>query len=216
MRVDDKNIDMRHTFKNGPQKIVDVGTSLKVEFESYGITKKNKMKEDLIEKFIADPIVSELINRRKEFTLVGGAVVDIMEDRKPKDYDFIELHSSVVEDLDFVCDSRWSGTFKFKGETIQLLKTSTNDFEFRISQSKLHLPTIYGDTTDPVSKLKLTYDEISFENKVLIPIGYKKDTVMRCLYRIPHWRKKGYTLQDVTYYSLLEQIGSSSIQKNSK
>lgn len=175
-----------------------------------------KDNREFIDKFIADPIVSELINRRARFTLVGGAVVDIMEGRKPKDYDFTELNPYVVEDMDFVCDSRWSGTFKFKGEIIQLLKTSTNDFEFRISQSKLHLPMIYGNSTDPISNLKLTYDKISFENKVLIPIGYGKDTVMRCLYRIPHWRKKGYTLQDVTYYSLLEQIGSNGIQKNSK
>lgn len=62
-------------------------------------------------------------------------------------------------------------------------------------------------------KLTLILDETSFEKKILIPTEkawIEKKNALNSLRRIPHWRNKGYTINDTTYLSLLGVIGKSN------
>lgn len=62
-------------------------------------------------------------------------------------------------------------------------------------------------------ELHLSMCGTSFENKVLIPsetAWTEKKNALNSLRRIPHWRKKGYEISDVTYLSFLAVVGKNS------
>lgn len=159
------------------------------------------MNKDLI---LEDPTIKELLDYFKEnkmycvLDLVGGAVVDLLEGRKPKDYDIIgggDKFKSVLEELGYAWkyETKTSSTY-VKGEvTIQILKTKLADFDFKISQSTFSL----------IGKNDLTVDKVSFEKKVLIPTCFEDKTkAINALKRKIHWEKKGYSMPDETYLSL--------------
>ena len=158
--------------------------------------------------FKADPIISlalelDVINIK----LVGGAVVDILEGRKVKDYDFLKFSSHDAKKLGFKYshDSKTATTYLKDGLVIQALKTDSNDFDFKISQSQLSF--------NYKKNLSLNIDEISFDNKLLIPVNkswLEKKNALNSLRRIVHWKNKGYTINDVTYLSLLSIVGKSN------
>lgn len=134
--------------------------------------------------------------------LTGGAIIDILHDRTPKDFDFINIPTHVIEQLpdcgyDFISDSSTAMTFRHRGlgYTIQILKTNIEDFDFTISASLYYL---HGRN--------LKIDIVSFNTNTLIPNNWDSRTsVISALRRIPHYRDKGFNISDVTYQSLLNK-----------
>lgn len=142
--------------------------------------------------------------------LVGGAVLDIINKKTPKDYDFVGWTQDVLKKLldngyKFCHETKSAVTIK-KGETIiQLINTDLKDFDFKISQSRYSVKDSY-----------ITIDKISFENKSLIPVVFEdKRNAMNALRRIPHWKNKGYTINDLTYLSLLNILSKGNRNLNS-
>ena len=166
------------------------------------------MTEEQEKLFKADPIISLALEKDiTNIKLVGGAVVDILEKRKPKDYDFYTLNSEEADKLGFKYshDSKTATTYVKDELTIQVLKTDVNDFDFKISQATFSLTY--------QKKLTLTIDKISFENKVLIPcekVWTEKKNALNSLRRIVHWKNKGYKINDITYLSLLSVVGKGN------
>ena len=118
--------------------------------------------EDL---FKADPLIkvileTEGINATK---LVGGAVIDILSKRVPKDYDFEVNYFPKVDklNLEYQYETKTAKTFKKGDFILQQLKTSKDNFDFKISQATL--------TIACNKKLSLSIDKDSFDNKTLIP-----------------------------------------------
>ena len=144
------------------------------------------------------------------FCLIGGAVVDIIEGRQPKDYDFMGATDSIKNKFEgagykFLYNTRTSDTYYKNGVTVQFLKTSVEDFDFEIGRSSFFF-----------KGLALKVDKNSFDNKLLVPINFeKRRNVLNSLKRVPHWKKKGYSIDDTTYLSLLNNLGGESINLNS-
>lgn len=160
--------------------------------------------------FREDPLIKLLLESSSpsSIILIGGAVIDILEGRKPKDYDFQLNYFPDVDKfgLEYQYETKTAKTFK-KGEfTLQQLKTSPSDFDFKISQATLMIKAHKNELT-------LTLDKNSFDNKTLIPTdicwGVKKNA-LNSLRRIIHWKNKGYTINDITYLSLLGVVSKNS------
>lgn len=158
--------------------------------------------------FKADPLIKLILeNNLNNLKLVGGAVIDILEGRKVKDYDFLAMTDTEVLKLGFKYshDTKTATTY-IKGDLIvQRLKTNINDFDFKISQATL--------TWNYKKELQLTICETSFENKALIPCDAawtEKKNALNSLRRITHWREKGYKISDITYLSLLSVVGKNN------
>jgi hypothetical protein len=166
------------------------------------------MTQEQEELFKADPIISLVLeNNITSVKLVGGAVVDILEGRKVKDYDFMSLTSLEAEKLGFKYshDTKTATTYVKDDFIIQVLKTDINDFDFKISQSTL--------SWNYKKEFNLVLDENSFNNKTLIPPNKsweEKKNALNSLMRIPHWKNKGYTINDTTYLSLLGVVGKGN------
>lgn len=138
--------------------------------------------------------------------LTGGAVIDILEGRKPKDYDFIfntNLDKALSNHGELQYVSNTSVTYKIHGVIVQLLYKSTEDFPYTIEQAKYNIN----------NKSLIDFCDTSFNNKILIPTILKKSgfissnfTAYDALIRVPHWGKKGYKLPEITYKSLLNKL----------
>lgn len=166
---------------------------------------KNKIRNDEVVKgFII------LLAGRSETSylkLAGGSIIDILEDRKPKDYDFCG-GNSVIEKMfvddgyKFLTDTATATTYRKGAIVVQFLKKDISEFDFTISQS------CYYFKHD-----SLSIDETAFEKKTLIPCNWwNKDSLFSALQRVPHYYKKGYTIKDVTYLSMLNTIKPSYIR----
>lgn len=148
--------------------------------------------------------------------LVGGAVIDILEDRVPKDYDFI-FTNILKEKLDKVAEfqyvSQTSYTYKYNDFIIQLLVKDVANFPFLIEKF------IYKIQTNSLENL----DEVSFKSKGLIPSAIvgelddysKSKSATEALMRIPHWQRKGYKINDVTYQTLIKIATKRTERKES-
>ena len=139
-----------------------------------------------------------------DIRLVGGAVIDILDGKEPKDYDLIGCNEGILIKNGFiwVTDTANATTMEKDGIKVQLLKTKTEDFDFRISTSsvRFHKGNVYYDLKE--------YD---ITNKILIPQNYKdKKNILNSLSRIPHWRNKGYNISDSSYYSLLNGLSQGT------
>lgn len=163
-------------------------------------------KETLLEiakRIEANEVVKKLqkTSINKFGSLIGGAVVDIALGKEPKDYDIVGVHENhhkygLGEEFVFISETMWAYTYMLENKTIQFLKKGDWDFEFKISQSKYELNT--GN---------LFIDKPSFDNKTLIPVNFhNKQMLKEGLIRLPHWRKKGFTMCDTTYKSVLETL----------
>jgi hypothetical protein len=135
-------------------------------------------------------------------SLVGGSVVDILEGRKPKDYDvlavcdFNALHKCGFQ---FLTETKFATTFIKDNLVFQFLKTSIECFDFTISQSRYYFNTEC-----------LHIDEISYEKKLLRPVNFtNRRQIIDSLLRIPHWKRKGYNIDDVSYISLLSSLNKA-------
>ena len=139
------------------------------------------------------------------FCLVGGAIIDILEDRKPKDYDFLGHTEGVInkfidEGFEYCYETKSAITLRKSGYIVQFLKTLSSSFDFKISQAK------YSFKSE-----KLTIDKLSFSKKILIPVSFDdRRSALSALIRVPHWKRKGYEIHDMTYLSLLGLLGGKS------
>lgn len=150
-----------------------------------------------------DPLIKELIDAKTSFILVGGAVIDIIEGRKPKDYDFLNIQRGLGSiNFKFVCDTATATTYERDGIMIQLLKGNTDKFDFKIAQARISMDYVSYGKYEP----NLTIDRDSYLNKTLIPVSYDPDSALNALMRIPHWRKKGFEINDKTYHSLIRAV----------
>jgi hypothetical protein len=137
--------------------------------------------------------------------LVGGAVIDILENRIPKDYDVVGFNVSEFKKLkdlgfEFKYDSKTATTFYFGDKIIQFLKTTKDTFDYTISQSSYSL-----------SSNSLTIDELSFNSKLLIPTIHtweNKGKSLNALKRTINYAKKGYSLPEETFISLLNNVST--------
>lgn len=142
--------------------------------------------------------------------LVGGAVVDIIDGREPKDYDIIvygnqKSYISALEKCGYrlLMDSSTAITYFFGDIVVQLLKTNLNRFDFTVSQSTFNLESLEAEI-----------QEHEIKNKLLIPVNLDdKKCILSSLSRIPHWRKKGYDIKEQTYYTLLNKLIDSKTQE---
>jgi hypothetical protein len=170
----------------------------------------SKQKLEWRDKVSCNPVIQELQKYVKEecrlytVLLAGGAVVDILDGRTPKDYDIIGAPGALgsrllAEGYEFLGDTSKASTY-LKGTTIiQLLKVnSINDFEFTISQTSVNLRTL---------DLKINRDH--YNSKELVPVKFTGQQGYSALARIPHWMKKGYSIKEVTYHSLLRNVVKS-------
>jgi len=130
--------------------------------------------------------------------LAGGAVVDILEGREPKDFDFInwgepELVKFRKAGFKHTYTTKSSITMEKEGIVVQFISFKLKQFGFKIEQS-----------TYDIIKGNLTIDEDSFNNKVLVPVNFDLFQNLRsAAFRIPHWVGKGYHIPDITYLSLM-------------
>lgn len=169
--------------------------------------------KEMIDKIMENPIIKEIYDNF-EFKsygskpiLVGGAILDILEGREPKDYDFLNDAEPALRTTlkllgyKYSHESKTAITYNKGSVIVQILKTSIEDFEYTISQTRL----IFKMNTP-----EFIIDKESFEGKVLVPIEFDRPfQAVRCLLRKPHWEKKGYNLPEETYYSLLNLVYKS-------
>ena len=163
------------------------------------------------ELFKADPFVKAVLelDENSSIQLIGGAVIDILEKRKPKDYDLIGyVSSTLLKDLGLMYqyETKTAKTYRKEKLIVQILKTEKADFDFKISEAAL---TIHAKT----KRLTLSIDEQSFDNKMLIPCDrcwVERRNAMNTLHRIVHWAAKGYKINGVTYLSLLGVVAKNN------
>jgi hypothetical protein len=161
------------------------------------------------ELFKADPFIKLVLETIgiSSINLIGGAVIDILEGRTPKDYDTIgglDLYKNKLG-LEFQYETKTAKTYKTGDLIIQDLKTQKEDFDFKISQATLKV--------DYNKKLSLQIDADSFDNKTLLPCERcwtEKSNALKALQRVVHWHKKGYEINDITYLSLLGVVGKNN------
>jgi hypothetical protein len=150
---------------------------------------------------INDSIIHDLCINDIQFELTGGAIIDILEERIPKDYDFLSLNISKMRqigmDIELIYETEFSITYRYKGRIFQHLKTSINDFDYTISQTKF---------THYVGKVELKFIDDSFACKQLTPVSWDVKNAIRALIRLPHWFKKGYSIHEQTYLSLVRAV----------
>lgn len=135
--------------------------------------------------------------------LTGGAVIDILMDRTPKDFDFLMIHESILSRLSdlgfhFISDTSTAMTFSHDkiSQRIQFIKTPVDEFDYTISCSLFNIG----------HKRLIAFDHISFNSKILVPRNWKsKKSMISALKRYPHYINKGFTLPEVTYQSLLNK-----------
>lgn len=137
------------------------------------------------------------------FSLAGGAVIDILEGREPKDYDFIDWSQEDVDrfraaGFKHVYTTNSSITMEKDGIVVQFISYKKEQFGFKIEQAAYRF-----------CKEELTIDRDSFENKVLIPVSFDlSQNIRSAAMRIPHWQNKGYHIPDLTYLSLMSAVFS--------
>ena len=166
------------------------------------------MTDEQKELFEKDPLIKLLMEKCNGWCLTGGVIIDILEGRKPKDYDFRTLYDTELEKLNFkfLFETKTAITYLIEEKyTIQVLKTLAMDFDFKISTTELKC--------NYKKELFWSVDKISFDNKILIPqpnsFEHKKNA-LNSLKRIPHWRAKGYSIPDETYMSLLNVLAKNN------
>lgn len=169
-----------------------------------------KEKEEII---LKDPVVAFVKKQWEEakhcdsLFLTGGAVIDLLEGRKPKDYDFVisgyDVGRIVKEGaklgLTFEYTSATAVTFSWRGCDIQVLRKPVDEFPFTIEQSKF---SIKNGTFK-------NFDEVSFNTKKLIPndvliFARQEITRKNFLNRIEKWESKGYKIHPITKRSYLK------------
>lgn len=167
--------------------------------------------QEVLERVMNDKSLIEIAEKLslvsdKSVNLVGGAIIDILDGRVPKDYDFLFSGISIenvykglmdVEEFEFISDSNTALTYLFRGKTVQILKkTTTSDFDFTISKAEINV----------VNPTVVFFDFTSYKSRKLIPTQSSRDNPILPLRRIPHWSKKGFECPEITYQGLLTKL----------
>lgn len=170
-----------------------------------------KEKEEII---LKDPVVAFITSKWKEakhcnsLFLTGGAVIDLLEGRKPKDYDFYLtsvldfnriIKGGVELGLNFNYTSATAVSFTWEGNDIQVLRKDPSEFPFTIEMSKFSIRESIFEF----------FDNVSFSSKILIPndgLLFNNTDVTRTnfLNRISKWESKGYKIHPITKKSYLK------------
>lgn len=165
----------------------------------------SELERTLVEQLKENPtilLLKEVLGDSKyslsRLLLAGGAVVDILEGREPKDFDFINWRESDLirfrkAGFKHTYTSKSSITMEKDDVVVQFISFELKQFGFKIEQS-----------TFDIVKGELKIDEDSFTNKVLIPVNFDEfENLRSAAFRIPHWVGKGYNIPDITYLSLM-------------
>ena len=168
------------------------------------------------------PVVKELretiltMSKGSHAYLVGGAVVDILEGRKPKDYDFnvsfceegwVKINNN--PDFRFLYNSATATTYLFKGKHIvQILEKQSDHFPFFIEKIK------YDVVKETIYTLN-SFTEVSFNSKRLIPYRaiFREGSITHKAYkqRVKRWKQKGYRIPNITYKSFNKMTTGKSL-----
>lgn len=185
-----------------------------IETEILPTKSEKEIQDERVEKLKNDPVVKYIMEvwkgkgRCDSLWLTGGAVIDILEGREPKDYDFLcgsPMHSENLKralslGLIYGYSSTKAVTFFTKdGKMVQVLRTHKEDFPFTIEQSSF---SIRNGT--------LTICEASFKSKKLIPnhdlAMSGKLSLERFKCRKNKWESKGYSMHPITNTSYTNYI----------
>jgi hypothetical protein len=151
-------------------------------------------------KFIKDL----LGNSKSNNYLVGGAILDILAETEPKDFDIISSNTEetcealLKAGCDFLHVTKTAFTFKHfpHGQIIQVLKAKdTSKFDFTINQTEINLKSDYV----------VYFDAVSYNEKTLIPTDYSfsnKHRSLVCLKRKDKMESKGFMFPIMTQKSL--------------
>lgn len=191
---------------------------MKKPFENVTHEKFPLFKEEMAEKIKNDKgykMIKEIFNNNQlslseyKYHLTGGAIVDIIFGRIPKDYDIITTDSTwdreefcnllLYYGFKFQYETKYASTFIKEGMTFQVLKTKIEDFDFKIGQSRLNF--------DNGRHFRFDIDYVSLKEMTLIPTTksfFDPKYALNALRRIPHWKKKGFAIDERTYLSLLD------------
>lgn len=141
--------------------------------------------------------------------LTGGSIIDILDDRTPKDYDFIstldmkDIINSLPEKVKFIRLTKTALTVKYRGIVIQFLRKQVGDFPFLNEASTYNLKTN-----------ELNIYERAYNEKILIPNPDVRTARSIFRKRVKHWKKKGYTIDSISMKSFYRNsIKESSISQ---
>lgn len=158
-------------------------------------------------------ILDEIITKEVIIThLTGGAIIDILDGRNPKDYDVIAsrpLKECLIKNgFSIQYETATSITFKREDIIVQELKRQlVDEFDFRIASAKYKL----GSNI----KNKLSIDIDDYKNRTLVPNRWDKESIINSLYRLPHWSKKRFGVREETYLSMIRKL-SNQLNKRSQ
>jgi len=157
--------------------------------------------QELKEIFLTDPMVKLLYDEMEKraystptLMLTGGAIVDILRGKTPKDYDFVKAEKrNFPKDIHFIRNSATADTYGLRGMEVQLLVKERVMFPYTVNQSYVSISS---------KCLSISIDD-SFYDKILRPVSFKPKRAVECLMTYPKMRDKGFILPDLTYYSLV-------------
>ena len=180
------------------------------------------MSLEQLEKIRIHSVVSQLCSIFEEYNgavcLTGGAIIDILSSRTPKDYDLIVNRGvnykylisfllTIPEKFIFVCTTKYATTFKFKAEhgthVVQVLHHGVEQFDFTISQGQ------FAFQTKLVRVFSGLFDNFSFKRKELFPVSYDPKSLLNCLCRVTKYKQKGFTMSDVTFDSVVNTLAQT-------
>lgn len=170
-----------------------------------------KENKELLDNHPKIKLLKEIFEKCNGVELVGGAVIDILSFREPKDYDLINYIPSIYDahllnaGFFFQYETKTARTWMRDKIVIQTLKTNKENFDFTISQASYHL-----------KRAELKLDTISFDEKILIPTAFAfedKYAAQNTLSRVKHWQNKGYKLPTATLKSLKRVAKISTLDR---
>ena len=182
---------------------------------------KNKIKQ-YEQKIKSHYVVSKLIDIAKKegygssFLLTGGAIFDIIDGRKPKDYDFIVeccsgLYKTLSKKQEFkvLYTSNTSITYLFDGKHIvQFLRADIADFPFENDKVLFNMK---GEFDIDRSSLFL----YNILNQRIIIVNHERVSnigISRKLFkaRVNKWKRKGFYIHPISYKSYLKKTHSNT------
>lgn len=144
------------------------------------------------------------------FSLVGGAVYGTVVDGEVKDYDLFGIKPALLADkgFHFQYETELSTTFTKDGDTFQILKTDIKDFDFTIAAIEFRAATNprYFKIENRSTFFYLDGDLLNLSNKNLVPVHSNSfRNRINQLARISHYENKGFSLNPITYQSLVRE-----------
>lgn len=174
------------------------------------------------DKIKAHPVVKELMGVAKDLgyassaSLTGGAVVDILDGREPKDYDIswyacggihdkLELH----KDFKLLYESMTATTYLFKGKhKIQILKNGTETFPFLNDLILFRLDGRIDSSKNKHLRSILKNRIIMVNDYRVVDLGISRKLFKA---RVKKWESKGYKMHPITYKSYIKMTKHKSI-----